>query len=179
MDRAVPDEEIIALMFSTQGAPPEPGASARHVIADATRQTISTETGRDVPMSDAEAVDAVEYFVFPNFMPWPSYTTPLVYRFRPNGSDPESSIVDIMLLQPVPASGRPPAARMHVLEPGETFLDAPELGYLGRILNQDFSTLPRVQRGLRASVRDRLTLAHYQESRIRHFHATLTSYVGS
>jgi phenylpropionate dioxygenase-like ring-hydroxylating dioxygenase large terminal subunit len=179
MDRPVTDEEIIGLMFSTAGAGPEAGTSARQVIADSVRRTVSSEAGREVPMSDAEAVDAVEYFVFPNFMPWPSYTTPLVYRFRPNGNDPESSIVDIMLLQPVPASGRPPAARAHVLEPGETFLDAPELGYIGRILNQDFSTLPRVQRGLRASVRNDLTLARYQESRIRHFHATLTSYVGT
>jgi len=179
MDRAVTDEEIIGLMFSTSGAPTPAGASARHVIADTMRRAVASEAGRDVPMSDAEAVDAVEYFVFPNFMPWPSYTTPLVYRFRPNGNDPDSSIVDIMVLQPVPASGRPPAARVHVLEPGETFLDAPELGYIGRILNQDFSTLPRVQRGLRASVRRDMTLAHYQESRIRHFHATLASYVGS
>ena len=68
---------------------------------------------------------------------------------------------------------------MHVLEPGETYLDAPEMGYIGRILNQDFSTMPRVQRGLRASQQRELTLAHYQESRIRHFHATLASYVGS
>ncbi|HZQ86593.1 MAG TPA: aromatic ring-hydroxylating dioxygenase subunit alpha [Acidimicrobiales bacterium] len=179
MERAVPDEEIIRLMFSTGDGEAPPGASARHVIADTTRRTISSEAGREVPMSDAEAVDAVEYFVFPNFMPWPSYTTPLVYRFRPNGNDPESSIVDIMILQPVPASGRPPAAKPTVLQPGETFLDAPELGYIGRILNQDFSTLPRVQRGLRASVRKDLTLAHYQESRIRHFHATLTAYIGS
>src|SRR5579862_953134 len=179
MERAVSDEEIIGLMFSTQDAPPGPGASARQVIADSIRRTVSSEAGRDVAMSDAEAVDAVEYFVFPNFMPWPSYTTPLVYRFRPNGNDPDSSIVDIMLLQPVPASGRPPAAPMHVLGPGETYLDAPEMGYIGRILNQDFSTMPRVQRGLRASQQRELTLAHYQESRIRHFHATLASYVGS
>jgi len=117
--------------------------------------------------------------VFPNFMPWPSYTTPLVYRFRPNGNDPDSAVIDVMLLQPVPASGRPPAARPRVLGSGETFADAPELGYLGRILNQDYATLGRVQRGLHATVRTDLTLAHYQEARIRHFHATLADYVGS
>ena len=179
MDRPVSDDEIIGLMFSTADGATEPGASARQVIADSIRGMVASEAGRDVPMSDAEAIDAVEYFVFPNFMPWPSYTTPLVYRFRPNGNDPDSSIVEIMLLQPVPASGRPPAAKLHVLQPGETFLDAPELGFIGRILNQDFATMTRVQRGLRASVREHVTLASYQESRIRHFHATLESYVGS
>jgi len=166
-------------MFSTRDSEAPEGASARHVIADTVRRTVSSEAGREVPMSDAEAVDAVEYFVFPNFMPWPTYTTPLVYRFRPNGNDPDTSIIDVMLLQPVPASGRPPAARPRVLAPGESFADAPELGYLGRILNQDFSTFARVQRGLHASVRPGPTLARYQESRIRHFHATLGSYLGA
>jgi len=178
--REVTDEEILSLMFSTRDGDDAPsGATARQVIADGVRRTIATEAGRDVEMSDTEAVDAVEYFVFPNFMPWPSYTTPLVYRFRPNGNDPDSSVIDVMLLQPVPASGRPPAARTRVLEAGESFADAPELGYLGRILNQDYATMGRVQRGLRATVRTELTLAHYQEARIRHFHATLTGYVGS
>jgi len=180
MDREVSDDEILRLMFSTRdGDEVRPGASAREVIADRTRAAIAADAGEPVGMSDTEAVDAVEYFVFPNFMPWPSYTTPLVYRFRPNGNDPDSSVMDVMLLQPVPASGRPPAARPRVLGPGESFADAPELGYLGRILNQDFSTFGRIQRGLHASVRPGLTLARYQESRIRHFHATLASYVGS
>jgi len=178
--RDVSDEEILSLMFSTRDAAEVPaGTPARQVIADGVRRTIAAEAGREVEMSDTEAVDAVEYFVFPNFMPWPSYTTPLVYRFRPNGNDPDSAVIDVMLLQPVPASGRPPAARPRVLGSGETFADAPELGYLGRILNQDYATLGRVQRGLHATVRTDLTLAHYQEARIRHFHATLADYVGS
>jgi phenylpropionate dioxygenase-like ring-hydroxylating dioxygenase large terminal subunit len=170
--RRVPDEEILGAMFSTKDEPT--GGKAREVIADRTRRAFP-----GVQMSDCDAVDAIEYFLFPNFMPWPSYTTPLVYRFRPNGDDPDSSVMDVMLLEPVPASGRPPAATTRVLEPGETWADAPELGYLGRILNQDHATLGRIQRGLKASVRPTLTLAHYQESRIRHFHATLASYVGS
>ena len=179
VERAVTDEEILGLMFLTKDGPqPTEGASARSVIADRIRSGIEAEAGREVPMSDTEAVDAVEYFVFPNFMPWPSYQTPLVYRFRPNGNDPDSAVVDVMLLQPVPASGRPPAMRPRLLEPGETWADVPELGFLGRILNQDSSTFGRIQRGLKASVRPALTLAHYQEVRIRHFHTTLQAYIG-
>jgi phenylpropionate dioxygenase-like ring-hydroxylating dioxygenase large terminal subunit len=170
--RTVGDEEILEAMFSTKDDPT--GGNAREVIADRTRRTLP-----GVQMSDCEAVDAIEYFLFPNFMPWPSYTTPLVYRFRPDGDNPDSSVMDVMLLQPVPASGRPATAPTRVLEPGQTWADAPELGYLGRILNQDYSTLGRIQRGLKASVRPSLTLAGYQESRIRHFHATLTAYVGA
>jgi len=47
----------------------------------------------------------------------------------------------------------------------------------GKVFNQDGSTFGRVQRGLRASVKATTTLARYQESRIRHFHATLDTYL--
>jgi len=179
VDRVVPDEEILAAMFMTKDVDttiPD-GASARSVLADRSRALLAREAGREIDITDCEAIDAIEYFVFPNFMPWPSYTTPLVYRFRPAGDDPDSSIMDVWLLAPVPAGGRPVAARAHVLGPDETWADAPELGYLGRILNQDSSTLGRVQRGLKASAKPGVTLAHYQESRIRHFHQTLGEYI--
>jgi hypothetical protein len=38
--------------------------------------------------------------------------------------------------------------------------------------------MPRVQRGMRASVRARTTLSRYQEVRIRHFHELLSRYIG-
>jgi Ring hydroxylating alpha subunit (catalytic domain) len=47
----------------------------------------------------------------------------------------------------------------------------------GRVFNQDTTIVGRVQRGLRASVRASTMLSRYQESRIRHFHATLDSYL--
>ncbi|HEY2427363.1 MAG TPA: aromatic ring-hydroxylating dioxygenase subunit alpha [Acidimicrobiales bacterium] len=181
LDRAVPDDEILGAMFMTRGtdtALPE-GASARDVLAERSRQLLESRAGRPFDITDCEAIDAIEYFVFPNFMPWPTFTTPLVYRFRPHGHDPNTSVIDVMLLEPVPSAGpRPPAARPRVLGPDETWADAPELGFLGRILNQDNATLGRVQRGLRASPKPGVTLAHYQESRIRHFHETLGHYVG-
>ena len=49
--------------------------------------------------------------------------------------------------------------------------------FFGRIFNQDGSTFARIQRGLHASVQSRTNLARYQDSRIRHFHATLDEYL--
>jgi len=87
--------------------------------------------------------------------------------------------MDVMLLEPVPVTGpRPPAAPTRHLEAGQRWADAPELGYLGRILDQDTATLARVQHGLQAAGSPDVTLARYQESRIRHFHATLGEYLG-
>ncbi|MGH9019383.1 MAG: SRPBCC family protein, partial [Acidimicrobiales bacterium] len=156
-----------------------PGTTARQVLADRTRRRLSSETGRDFAgLTDCEALDAVEYFVFPNFMPWAGYTTPFVYRFRPDGTDHERSIMDVMLLAPVPADApRPAPSPTRHLDAGQSWADAPELGYMGRILNQDTATMGRVQDGLRSHSSPAVTLARYQENRIRHFHRTLDNYL--
>ncbi len=81
-------------------------------------------------------------------------------------------------LPPVPKDAPvPPPAPMHLLGPDETFADAKELGDLGPFFNQDLGNMEWVQKGLRATRKPGGTLAHYQESQIRHFHRTLDTYV--
>lgn len=157
----------------------EQGTSARRVAADGVRASLARRTGSDFStVSDAEVLDGIEYFLFPNFMPWGGFLSPFAYTFRPAGNDPESCIIDIMVLEPIPAgTERPAAAKTRVLGPGEHWNDVPELGVFGRVFNQDGATFGRVQRGLRASVRHTTTLSRYQESRIRHFHAALDAYI--
>ena len=48
---------------------------------------------------------------------------------------------------------------------------------LARIFDQDASNLPQVQKGMKASKKGAITLANYQEVRIRHFHQTLDKYL--
>jgi phenylpropionate dioxygenase-like ring-hydroxylating dioxygenase large terminal subunit len=181
LGREIDEAEILEAMFITrgEGLTLEDGATARTVLADQMRAKLREQTGRDyAQITDAEALDGIEYFLFPNFMPWAGFLTPFVYRFRPNGNDPESSVMDVMLLEPLPADGsRPRPAPTRFVGEGETWADVKELGYLGRILNQDSATMGRVQRGLRASVRPAVLTARYHESRIRHFHATLDAYL--
>jgi hypothetical protein len=65
-----------------------------------------------------------------------------------------------------------------MLKPGQTLLDAPELGpFLSPFLNQDLSNMEWVQKGLRAATRPVPNLSRYQESQIRHFHRTLDMYL--
>jgi len=180
----VAEQDIVDAMFLTKDDPdavvPE-GGTARQVLADLTRRRLAGRTGRDyATVTDCEALDAIEYFVFPNFVPWAGYTTPLAYRFRPAGDDHRATVMDVMLLEPLPVGGpRPEPSPTRQLAEGERWADAPELGYLGRILDQDTATLARVQRGLEAVAGPDVTLASYQESRIRHFHDTLGSYLGA
>jgi Ring hydroxylating alpha subunit (catalytic domain) len=181
LDRKLEDVEIVRAMLGSKDAEVaiDPGASARTVIGDRVRASLKKRTGRDYSnVSDAEILDGVEYFLFPNFMPWAGFLTPFAYRFRPDGHDPDSCVIDIMVLEPLPEDEpRPAAAQTRYIGPDETWADAPELGVFGRVFNQDGSTFGRVQRGLRASVKPATILSSYQESRIRHFHATLDAYL--
>jgi phenylpropionate dioxygenase-like ring-hydroxylating dioxygenase large terminal subunit len=183
LDGGPDDAEIVRSMLGVKNGDDAvdvaPGSSARQVLGERVRASLQRRTGADLSqVTDAEALDGIEYFLFPNFMPWAGLLTNFAYSFRPNGHDPDSCVVDIMLLQPVPeGAARPPAARTRVLGPDESWADVPELGTFGRVFNQDGSTFGRVQRGLRASVMATSTLARYQESRIRHFHSTLDAYL--
>jgi phenylpropionate dioxygenase-like ring-hydroxylating dioxygenase large terminal subunit len=157
------------------------GMTARQKITQEIRRTVGAAMGAD--LSDKPPyllVDALEYFVFPNFVPWAQEQTNQVYRFRPNGLDPDSCIAEIMFLTPVPEGvERPKPAKIHWLEPGQDWAYATELGRLTSTVNQDTLNLPEVQRGLKALARsqDSIPLASYQESRIRHFHHTLAKWV--
>jgi phenylpropionate dioxygenase-like ring-hydroxylating dioxygenase large terminal subunit len=155
------------------------GVSAREFLADLTRKMLPAGTGLDPSeATDSELLDAIQYFVFPNFFPWGGVFQNIVYRFRPVGNDPERALMEVMLLRPV-AKGepRPAPAQMRLLGPGERWTDAPELGILAPIFEQDMGNMPNVQRGLRALRKPGITLANYQESRIRHLHQTLDRYL--
>jgi len=120
-------------------------------------------------------VDPIQYSLFPNFAPWPSLGAPIVYRFLP-GDDPDHSIFETQLF--VPFTGeRPPSGRTVVVNPGESLASVPELGGLGLILQQDVDNLEPMQRGLKANITNKVTLAEYQEVRIRHYHETLDRYL--
>ncbi|KAB8318759.1 aromatic ring-hydroxylating dioxygenase subunit alpha [Tolypothrix campylonemoides VB511288] len=150
------------------------GMTARAYAAQAARQRIQENLNIDCSaLSDTEMIDAIQYFIFPNFMPWAGVGAPLQFRFRPNGNDPNSSIMDVLLLQPCRPEMRPPSAKAHWLTPEESWTNAPELGGLGRVFDQDTSNLRRIQQGLKTFGKRSITLGKYQESRIQHFHQIL------
>jgi hypothetical protein len=150
--------------------------TARRRTADRVRRELSKTAGRAIECTDSEAIDAIQYFVFPNFVPWGGYA-PIVYRFRPNGNDPESCKMELMLLTPTPADSTPVPIVPIELDYGESWSTVPGLGRLAEIFDQDMTNLDVIQRGVRASRKGAITLAAYQESRIRHFEETLDSYL--
>lgn len=158
--------------------PLAPGETARTKLAELFRQSLGRSTGADFgEVSDAEMLDTVQYFVFPNFIPWAGIGAPVVYRFRPYGDDPNVCLMEVMYLF-VAAKDRPEKeAPMRLLSDDEIFSDATELGGLGAVLDQDLDNLEMIQRGLHAMHKPGVTLSNYQEVRIRHFHQTLEDYL--
>jgi phenylpropionate dioxygenase-like ring-hydroxylating dioxygenase large terminal subunit len=149
------------------------GLSARTVAAAGAREALRPALGAEVDaLSDAELVDSFYYTVFPNFHPWGAYNR-IVYRFRPHGTEVDESIMECMYLAPYRKSEKPPAAPIHWLGADDDWCEAPELGFLARVFNQDTFNLAKVQLGLKAAKKKTVTLADYQETKIRHFHREL------
>ena len=155
------------------------GETPRAKLAERAREKISRSSGQDFSnLSDTESLDIIQYLLFPNLSPWGGQAVPLVYRFRPNGDNPEQSIMEIMLLFAKAADGsHPPPVTMTTLGIDDSWDLAPGLGSAAVVTNQDTANLKRIQRGLRASKKPGVTLSNYQESRIRHFHKTLDAYM--
>jgi phenylpropionate dioxygenase-like ring-hydroxylating dioxygenase large terminal subunit len=155
------------------------GERARAVVADAMRQLMKATADVDMDhWSDCELIDGIEYFVFPNLMPWSCLTVPVTYRFLPY-RDPDHAIMEVYWLWPA-KPGTPRARPVHrVLSEDEGWSDVPEMGPgLAAILDQDTVNLVRLQAGMKASVGRNLRFSRYQESRIRHYHARLGELLG-
>lgn len=149
------------------------GSTARKTLAEAARRSLRSVLGSEVEaLTDAELVDSYYLTVFPNMHPWGGYNQ-ITYRFRPNGDDHRSSIMEVLLLSPFTGNRPPPAVerRLGPDEPWRTAVD--ELGSLARVFDQDEFNLESVQKGLRTTRKPGVSFGVYQESKIRHFHTLL------
>ena len=77
---------------------------------------------------------------------------------------------------PRPNPNGPPPAPIHVLGADEPWTDAPELGVLAKVFEQDTFNMARVQLGLESTRKPGVTLANYQESKVRWSHQLLEAF---
>lgn len=165
---------------SDQGVRLPKGHTARRYVAEMNRKLFQEASGQDLSEATmSELEDAILYSVFPNFQVWIGYNGNIVYRFIP-GETQDTCIFDVMVLTRYPeGTQRPEPAECIVLPEDQAFSSVPELGALGPVFDQDDANLPSVHRGMKASAKGAVSLASYQESRIRHLHQTLDSYLQS
>jgi hypothetical protein len=100
-----------------------------------------------------------------------------VYRFRPLGDNHRQSVMECFFLSPF-VGERPAPAELHMLDFDEPWSSAVELSTLGKVFDQDVFNMERVQMGLDTTVKPGVTLANYQESKVRWFHVMLDEYLG-
>jgi nitrite reductase/ring-hydroxylating ferredoxin subunit len=152
--------------------------SAREALGAALRTSYTEQNGYDhEDATDSELLDALVYNVFPNFAPWGGYMPNIVYRWRP-GKTPDTCLMEVRVLARVKKGDPiPRGVPMHFLATDEKWTDAPEIGGLGAVFEQDMENLPYVQAGLHCSKNGKVQLANYQEIRIRQFHDTMDKYL--
>jgi phenylpropionate dioxygenase-like ring-hydroxylating dioxygenase large terminal subunit len=187
IERQLSKEEILGITAFNQpnaehqSTPDIPeGMSARAYSAESTRQMLSQMYGRDYGHAgDAEMIDSLLYHVFPNLAFWAGMTQNIVYRFRPNGMDPESALMDILILRPYPKDGpKPDPVPIRYLDFDEpVMLAADEIGApLAEVYDQDVENLPWVQKGLR-SLPGGVAFSVYMEARLRRHHQMLDEFI--
>ena len=154
------------------------GASARAIASSAARERWRPMVGDRVDtMSDAEMMDSIDYTIFPNMHPWGAFNR-IVYRFRPNGDDHRSSIMEVFFLSPYKGD-KPKPVKRRDLTIDEPFTNATELGMLAKVFQQDVFNMCRVQEGLETTRKPGITLANYQEAKVRWIHKKLGEYITS
>ncbi len=154
-------------------------ASPRAIGAEMQRQMLKAalpSIADKIP--DVELSSSIFLTVFPNWHPWGAFNQ-INYRFRPNGDNHEECIMECMFLAPIPENGEyTPVSQIHWLSVDDDWTEAPELGMLAKIFNQDIRNLQYVYEGQKATARKHLRLGDYNELKIRHFHDLYGKWVG-
>lgn len=153
------------------------GKTAREALGASLRVTTSKMFGRDIShASDSEMMDAILYNVFPNFSPWGGFQPNIVYRWRP-WHDVDHCLMEVRIISRMPpGEPHPRAPKMKLLTEDQKWTDAPELGILGDVFEQDMENLPHVHTGLKATLNGEVQLGNYQEIQLRQFQNTLMKY---
>ena len=169
-----PGEEDTPMEYTTESP-----RAYRDQAAGRRREMLRPQFGDEVDsFSDADMVDSIYYSVFPNISPWADFN-PIFYRFRPDGSNPEQSLHEVMYMMPLPEGVEAPEpAQCTFLDIDDDYTLAAEIGSsLAKIFNQDYINHRQVQRGLHVHPKGETIFASYQETKIRHFHQTLNKWL--
>jgi phenylpropionate dioxygenase-like ring-hydroxylating dioxygenase large terminal subunit len=129
------------------------------------------DAGCDVPdLNDLEVKGLNEPmgYCFPHYFVLPMYSSASSYRFRPLG--PEETLMEIWSLTRFPEG----AERSRPTPPEPWECDDPRWP---PIPTQDFSNLPRQQRGLHARSFEYMRLSQQMEGHISNFHRTLDRFL--
>lgn len=167
--------------LAAEGPKVEEGGTARSTMANFLRKQFDEvlDIEVDPDLADGEILDTIEYTLFPNMFLFPGLSMPMIYRFRPLGTDPNKSLFDLLFLRPIPRSGEQPESAEPVrigVEDSYAVVPGIDPG-MGHVYDQDTENLGLQQEGFHTAAKRGETLANYQEIRIRHLHKTIDKYI--
>jgi nitrite reductase/ring-hydroxylating ferredoxin subunit len=173
MDAMVLKEDVEVLL-SLRGKPIPEGSSLGGEYMKALYAAAAVQK-RPMPKLVPEILSmwGGEVFIFPNLMILPQAGNAMIYRVRPNGSDPDSCTFEILSTRTLPAEVKPPRVRVEQI----TDVNDPEQILL--IPRQDLGNIPRIQKGLHSRGIQHSWLASNQEKIILNMHQELDRYLGS
>jgi phenylpropionate dioxygenase-like ring-hydroxylating dioxygenase large terminal subunit len=164
-------------------------AKARHAAGEPVRSIIASIRAADAEgtgvidtsfMSESQLVDTWSYNVFPNFATFASLQGMGFYsRFLPRGEDPDSSLMEVNIMMPLPEGVERPADSEHTEIEYSEISDAFAGHPVGELFSQDMANLQTVQQGVKSAYYPGVTLGLYQEALIRHAEAVLDRYLGA
>jgi len=153
----------------------QPASPDRNLLVEyqQRRRELLESRGLDVSgLSLDQMTSADDVFVFPNFV-GPIYPgSAIVFRVRPNGLDPDSSIKDTWTLE-WPRPDQPAREWERRFYPDWTEKD------WGEITNQDYSNMLEVQTGMKSQGFKGSRLNPRQESNVLHMHRVIDRYLAS
>jgi phenylpropionate dioxygenase-like ring-hydroxylating dioxygenase large terminal subunit len=121
-------------------------------------------------MTEDQILSGAVYHVFPNMLGPGSPGNVTLYRARPNGLDPDSTVMDMWALEWVPEGGEPPTWER------KFYADWTTKNW-GLINNQDYANYVEVQRGMKSRGCRGLVFNPRQEHNILHMHRTIDQYL--
>jgi phenylpropionate dioxygenase-like ring-hydroxylating dioxygenase large terminal subunit len=130
-----------------------------------------TDRGADIPdlnELEAQGIGETMYYCFPHYFVLPMYSSASAYRFRPLG--PEETLMEIWSLTRYPEGEEPPV-------PARPEVWAHDDPRVPPIPTQDFSNLPRQQRGLHNKGFEFMRLSERIEGGIANFERILDGYL--
>jgi nitrite reductase/ring-hydroxylating ferredoxin subunit len=117
------------------------------------------------------AASGHDWHVFPNLVFLFGLTFALCYRARPNGYNPDSCIFEVCALERFPEGQEPKTEWEFTPDPTEESWR--------KVLFQDFSNMPYVQKGIKSRGFRGPRPSPVQELSVIHFHRLLAQYMGT
>ena len=142
-----------------------------HFMASAER----ADAARGVPWPKIDLAHMVtaghDWHIFPNTVLLFGHTFVLGYRVRPHGYDPDSCIFEVYVLERFPQGGEPKTEWVFKPDPSEESWR--------KVLAQDFSNMPQVQKGMKSRGFKGPRPGPVQELSVIYFHRLLARYMGT